>query len=297
MIKIEIDPGAGFCFGVDEVIKTAEAQLQNGQVLYGLGDMVHNAAEMKRLQGLGLKTIDHGQLTSLPPGKVLFRAHGEPPETYITAEKHGVEIIDGTCPIVARLQKKLKKAYDDMDHSKEQLVIFGKSDHPETIGLMGQVNGDAIVMSSVEGISSIDPEKRVLLFSQTTMDPERFKEVERALKDYLRNVSGEAKYAHFKSDCSICGQMKKRKPGLSRFARNYDVMLFVSGKNSSNGKMLYEYCLSLNPVSYWISGKEEVEKQWFKGCNSIGISGATSTSREQLESVLEAVKKLTTSSH
>ncbi len=295
MIKIEIDPGAGFCFGVDEVIKTAEARLQNGEVLYGLGDMVHNAAEMKRLQVLGLKTIDHQQLTSLPPGKVLFRAHGEPPETYITAAQYGVEIIDGTCPIVARLQKKLKKAYDDMDHSKEQLVIYGKPDHPETIGLMGQVNGDAIVLSSVEGVSSIDPEKRVLLFSQTTMDPEQFKEMEKALKNYLRNTSKETKYAQFKSDCTICGQMKKRKPGLSRFARKYDLMLFVSGKNSSNGKMLYEYCLSLNPSTFWISEKEEIEKQWFEGCQSIGISGATSTSREQLESVMKQVKKLTLS--
>lgn len=295
MVKIEIDPGAGFCFGVEEVIKTAEMRLRNGEALYGLGDMVHNAAEMKRLQILGLKTIDHQQLTNLPPGKVLFRAHGEPPETYITAEQNGVEVIDGTCPIVARLQRKLKKAYDAMDHSKEQLVIFGKLDHPETIGLLGQVNGDALVLSSAEDVSAIDPDKRVWLFSQTTMDPERFKEVERALKDYLRKHSGEIKRSHFRSDCTICGQMKKRKPGLSRFARKYDVMLFVSGKNSSNGKMLYEYCKSLNPVTYWISDKEEVEKQWLEECRSIGISGATSTSRAQLESVLELVKKLTSS--
>ena len=295
MIKIEIDPGAGFCFGVDEVIKTAEMRLRSGEALYGLGDMVHNTAEMKRLQSMGLKTIDHKQLTNLPPGKVLFRAHGEPPETYITAKQNGLEVIDGTCPIVARLQRKLKKAYDSMDHSKEQLVIFGKPDHPETIGLLGQVDGDALVLSSVEDVLAIDPEKRVWLFSQTTMDPERFKEVEKALKDYLRKHSGEIKYSHFRSDCTICGQMKKRKPGLSHFARKYDVMLFVSGKNSSNGKMLYEYCKSLNPVTYWISDKEEVEKQWLKECRSIGISGATSTSRAQLESVLEQVKKLTSS--
>ena len=295
MKLIEIDPGAGFCFGVEEVIKTAETRLREGETLYGLGDMVHNAVEMKRLQTLGLKTIDHKQLTSLPPGKVLFRAHGEPPETYITAAQNGVEVIDGTCPIVARLQKKLKRAYDHMDHRKEQLVIFGKPDHPETIGLMGQVKGDAIVLSSVDGVSSINPDKSVLLFSQTTMDPEQFKEVERALKDYLRNASGKIKQADFKSDCTICGQMKKRKPGLTRFARKYDVMLFVSGKNSSNGKMLYEYCKSLNPATYWISDKEEVEKQWFAESESIGISGATSTSRQQLESVLEHVKSLTSS--
>ena len=277
------------------MIKTAEMRLRNGETLYGLGDMVHNAAEVKRLQILGLKTIDHQQLTTLPPGKVLFRAHGEPPETYITAKKHGVEVIDGTCPIVARLQKKLKKAYDEMDHGSEQMVIFGKPDHPETIGLLGQVNGDALVVGSVDEVSAIDPRKKVLLFSQTTMDPERFREVESAMKDFLRKNAGDSAYEHFRADCTICGQMKKRKPGLSSFAGNYDVMLFVSGKNSSNGKMLYEYCKSLNPVTYWISGREEVDKQWFETCESIGISGATSTSRAQLESVLEEVKKLTSS--
>jgi 4-hydroxy-3-methylbut-2-enyl diphosphate reductase len=257
--------------------------------------MVHNSEEVKRLQILGLKTIDHQQLTRLPPGKVLFRAHGEPPETYDTAKRNGVEVIDGTCPIVARLQKKLKKAYEAMDHRTEQMVIFGKPDHPETIGLLGQVNGDALVVSSVEEVTAIDPEKRILLFSQTTMDPERFSEVERALDKHLQKSSGERNYVHFRSDCTICGQMKKRKPGLSVFARRYQVMLFVSGKNSSNGKMLYEYCKSLNPATYWISGRDEVKKSWFDDCESIGISGATSTSRAQLESVLEEVKKLTAS--
>jgi 4-hydroxy-3-methylbut-2-en-1-yl diphosphate reductase len=295
MIKIEIDPGAGFCFGVEEVIKTAEMHLRNGEILYGLGEMVHNATELKHLQILGLKTIDHQQLTSLPPGKVLFRAHGEPPETYRVAKQNGVEVIDGTCPIVASLQRKLKKAYSTMDHSKEQLVIFGKPSHPETIGLMGQVNGDALVLSSVEDISLIDPEKKVWLFSQTTMDPEQFKEVEKALEDHLRKGEGERLNVSFRSDCTICRQMKKRKPRLEAFAPKFDVILFVSGKNSSNGKMLYEYCKSLNPVTYWIRGNEEIEKHWFDGCNSIGISGATSTSRAQLEKLRDHVIKLTSS--
>jgi len=295
MKKIEIDPGAGFCFGVEEVIKTAEMRLREGETLYGLGDMVHNAAEVKRLQQLGLKTIDHEQLNRLPSGKVLFRAHGEPPQTYETAKEHGVEVIDGTCPIVAKLQEKLKKAYETMDRSTEQMVIYGKPDHPETIGLLGQVNGDALVLSSVEEVSSVDPHKKVLLFSQTTMDPEHFKEVENSLKEYLQKNTGDKEYKHFRSDCTICGQMKKRKPGLSNFARNYDVMLFVSGKNSSNGRMLYEYCKSLNPATHCISSKEEVKKEWFDTCESIGISGATSTSRAQLESVMEEVKKLISS--
>lgn len=293
MKKIEIDPGAGFCFGVDEVIKTAEKHLRAGETLYGLGDMVHNAEEVKRLQGLGLKTINHQQLTKIPHGKVLIRAHGEPPLTYQTARKYGVELIDGTCPIVAGLQRKLKKTYDTMDRKKEQLVIFGKPDHPETIGLLGQVNGEALVVSSVEEVSAIDPFKKVWLFSQTTMDPESFKKVERALEKHLQTHAGDNSLFYFRSDCTICGQMKKRKPGLSAFATKYDVMLFVSGKNSSNGKMLYEFCKSLNPVTYWVSRQEDVEKEWFEDCESIGISGATSTSRAQLESVLEQIKKLT----
>ena len=293
MKKIDIDPGAGFCFGVEEVIKTAELRLRNGETLYGLGDMVHNAAEVTRLQKLGLKTIDHEQFKALPSVKVLIRAHGEPPETYRIAKLNGVEVIDGTCPIVAKLQKKVKKAYEQMDHSREQLVIFGKPEHAETIGLLGQVRGDALVVTSVEDVQKIHPDKRVLLFSQTTMDPEMFREVETAIRDRLQDGLQDPSYVKFRSDCTICGQMKKRKPGLSRFAGQHDVMLFVSGKNSSNGKMLYEYCKSINPSTYWISGREEVKKSWFEGYERIGISGATSTSRAQLESVLEEVRKLT----
>jgi len=295
MVQIEIDPGAGFCFGVEEVIKTAETHLRQGQVLYGLGDMVHNAAEVKRLQELGLKTIKHEDLTRLPPGKVLFRAHGEPPGTYQTARDHGVEIIDGTCPIVASLQKRIRKAYEKMDRLSDQLVIFGKADHPETIGLLGHVNGDAVVVSSLEDVANIDPSKNVWLFSQTTMDPYLFKEVEKALEAHLKKGPGALSSQSFRSNCTICGQMKKRKPGLSEFAPRHDVMLFVSGKNSSNGLMLFEYCKVLNPNTYWISTAEEVKKEWIEGHETIGISGATSTSRQQLESVQEKVKNLTLS--
>jgi len=295
MVQIEIDPGAGFCFGVEQVIKTAETHLRHGEVVYGLGEMVHNAAEVRRLQELGLKTIKHEDLTTMPPGKVLFRAHGEPPETYQMAKSHGVEIIDGTCPIVASLQKKIKRAYGEMDHQGEQLVIFGKADHPETIGLLGQVNGDAQVVSSVDDVATIDPSKNVWLFSQTTMDPYLYKEVEKALEAHLKKGSGALTRESFRSDCTICGQMKKRKPGLSEFAPRHDVMLFVSGKNSSNGQMLFEYCKMLNSNTYWISEAEEINKDWLLGQKTIGISGATSTSRQQLESVLGKVKNLTLS--
>ncbi len=295
MVKIVVDPGAGFCFGVDEVIRTAESLLKKGEQLYGLGEMVHNAEEMKRLGTLGLRTIDHSRMNVKKPGKVLFRAHGEPPSTYRLAKELGVDIIDGTCPIVARLQKKLNRVYDIMDHDSEQLVIFGKPDHPETIGLLGQVGGHALVVTTMDDIKKIDPDKNVFLFSQTTMDPDQFREMERGIKAFLKKGKVDRKTALIRSDCTICGQMKKRKPGLATFARKYEVILFVSGRNSSNGKMLYQFCRSLNPDTHWISGSDDLELAWLEGRRSIGISGATSTSREQLESVASQVRMLTSS--
>ena len=295
MIKVEIDPGAGFCFGVDQVIKTAETYLQHGEPLYGLGEMVHNPEEVQRLQALGLKTINHAELVELKPAKVLFRAHGEPPSTYELARKNGIEIIDGTCPIVSRLQEKLKRVHAALDHDSEQLVIFGKPEHPETIGLLGQVNGEAIVVSSTVDIPAIDRHKKVYLFSQTTMDPDLFKEVEKGLNEHLKGLSVKSGGGLYKSDCTICGQMKKRKPGLSDFAGKHELILFVSGRNSSNGKMLFEYCKSVNPNTYWITGSEEVDPAWIIGLETIGVSGATSTSMDQLEWVADKVRKLTVS--
>ncbi len=295
MVKIEIDPGAGFCFGVEQVIKTAESHLRQGAGLYGLGDMVHNSSEMQRLHSLGLRTISHSQLAELKPGRILLRAHGEPPSTYEMARALDIEIIDGTCPIVSHLQKKLKKVYDSMDRDVEQLVIFGKPDHPETVGLLGQVGGDAVVVGTREDISKIEPGKKVHLFSQTTMDPDQFRDVEEALNELLAAVPGPETGDVFRSDCTICGQMKKRKPGLSSFAGRHELILFVSGKNSSNGKMLYEYCKSVNPLTYWISGEKEIDPGWFQGISSIGISGATSTSKDQLESVMSHLERMTSS--
>ncbi len=288
---VEIDPGAGFCFGVDQIIKTAESRLKRGEPVYGLGEMVHNQGEVDRLRNQGLKTVTHEEIPGLSSGTLLFRAHGEPPSTYAVAASRPVEVIDGTCPIVLKLQEKIRKRYEAMDHRKEQLVIFGNRDHPETIGLMGQVGGDAVVISSPEEISMVDPLRGIHLFSQTTMDPDRFREVEEGLKSHLQVSESTG----FRSDCTICGQMKKRKPGLSAFARQHDVIVFLSGKNSSNGKMLYGFCRSINPETHWISGPGELDPEWFRGAASVGVSGATSTSREQLETVSKAVKKLVSS--
>ncbi len=291
-MKIEIDPAAGFCFGVERVIQDAEARLRAGETLFGLGDMVHNHGEMARLKSLGLQTIRHTDLPFLGSKKVLFRAHGEPPATYRLAGEHGVEIIDGTCPIVLRLQKRIRKVYELMDRTKEQLVIFGKSDHPETIGLLGQVEGDATVVSGSDDIGKIDPGKKVFLFSQTTMDPGQFIEVENAIRERLATGSGGKVATDFHSECTICGQMKKRKPTLSAFAAKFDLMLFVSGKNSSNGRMLYYFCREINPSTHWISGSGDIDPDWFDGVRTVGISGATSTSREQLEQIRQHVFRM-----
>jgi 4-hydroxy-3-methylbut-2-enyl diphosphate reductase len=292
MIKIELDPGAGFCFGVDQVIKTAETYLAKGEILYGLGEMVHNGQEVSRLSKLGLRSIKHSELDTVSSVKVLFRAHGEPPSTYRRAREKGIEIIDGTCPIVSRLQERIRAVFTAMDHQKQQLVIFGKQKHPETIGLLGQVEGNAVVVSSTADIPEIDPSKEVLLFSQTTMDPDQFLEVEESIRAYLDPNKLRSDRELLKSSCTICGQMKKRKPGLAAFARNHDLILFISGKNSSNGKMLYEYCATINPDTFWISGADEINPAWFSNVGSVGISGATSTSMDQLQAVSEQVKKL-----
>ena len=285
MLEVEVDPGAGFCFGVEQVMQTAENRLEKGEKLYGLGQMVHNGQEMERLHRMGFHTISHEDLKDLEGVQVLFRAHGEPPSTYRLAEEYKLQVIDGTCPIVLKLQQKIKKTYASMDPEKEQIVIFGKLEHPETIGLLGQVNGDAVVLGSPGECHLVDPVKSVFLFSQTTMDQDQFREVERRLKEQ----SGNLESAFFKSACTICGQMKKRKPGLQVFALKHDVVVFVSGKNSSNGKLLLEFCRTINERTYWVSRKEDIQKAWFEGAGSIGISGATSTSRRQLEEVAKHI--------
>lgn len=291
MVKVEVDPEAGFCFGVEKVIGTAERMLGRGEEVYGLGEMVHNSEEMRRLKEKGLRTISLENLAGIGAASVLIRAHGEPPSTFRLAVELGINIIDGTCPIVTRLQQKIRKLYGSMDHDTEQLVIFGKEGHPETIGLVGQVDGDATVVSNPGDVARIDPSRRVHLFSQTTMDPDLFREVEKAIREHITVASGQSLH----SSCTICGEMKRRKPALREFARSNDVIVFVSGKTSSNGRMLFEFCRGVNPRTYWISSKEEVDPGWFSGASSVGISGATSTSPEQLNSVAGHVEKLTRS--
>ena len=281
MRTVEIDSSAGFCFGVEKAIDLAEQNLAQGEEVFGLGDMVHNDKEIDRLHAKGLKTIEVSDFKDISSGKVILRAHGEPPETYRLAEAHNIEIIDATCSIVKKLQQKVKTAYENMDPEKEQIVIYGKEGHAETIGLMGQTDGKAILITDPDWLNEVNKYKSIILFSQTTMDPERFQEVEKNLTE-LTKILGKTE---LKSECTICNQMKRRKPELMKFSRKHDTIIFVSGKQSSNGAMLYKYCKRHNSKTYWISSVDEIEQNWLTGNGSIGVSGATSTPQWQLEKV------------
>ena len=285
---VEIDPFAGFCFGVENAINIAEQNLSNGGEIYGLGHMVHNEAEIDRLDQLGLKTISSVDFQDIKSRKVIFRAHGEPPSTYKLAGEHNIDIIDATCPIVASLQKKISKRYCELNKSREQIVIFGKTGHPETIGLVGQTNGEAILITDPSDLSAIDMGKDIYLYSQTTMDPDEFTKVE----ENIRKNSKVLEKSTLASDCSICGQMKKRKPELKKFASKHQLILFLSGKKSSNGKMLFNYCKQLNSQTFWIHSIEDINPEWVNIEGSIGVSGATSTPSWHLQEIKEYLESL-----
>lgn len=288
--KIEIDPSAGVCFGVEKAIARAEEKLREGKEVYGLGEMVHNDQETGRLAALGLKTISVADLDKIGPVPVILRAHGEPPSTYATAAAHHIELIDATCPIVTSLQQKIRNRFETLDRQKEQIVIFGKKGHPETIGLMGQTGDQAVLVTDPGKIDEVDPQKKIYLYSQTTMDPDQFD----VLKKNLEALAATAAASKPESTCSICNQMKRRKPDLKKFALSHDHVVFVSGKNSSNGAMLFNYCRQFNKHSFWINSVEEIDPLWFSDEGSIGISGATSTPVWQLEMVRKYLAALET---
>ncbi len=285
---IAIDPSAGFCFGVEKAITTAEAMLSRGETVYGLGAMVHNEEETGRLDRMGLRTISTDDFAGIAPARVILRAHGEPPSTYEKALSHHIEIIDATCPIVTRLQKKIRKRYLALDRDHEQIVIYGVAGHPETIGLMGQTNGEAVLVTDPDETRRVDPAKRIFLYSQTTMDPDRF----HLLEERLGEIAGVSERTGLVANCSICNQMKRRKPDLKKFALKHDMVIFVSGSLSSNGKMLFEYCKKQNSNSQWIRSVEDIDPAWVQTEGSIGISGATSTPLWQLEQVKAHLESL-----
>ncbi len=286
-MKIEIDQKSGFCFGVTRAISKAEEELaREDEPLYCLGAIVHNGKECKRLQELGLITINHSEMQELKSKKVLLRAHGEPPQTYEMAKKNETKIIDATCPVVLRLQGLIKKEYDEAGNTQKQIVIFGKNGHAEVLGLVGQTDGTAIVIESPEEASRIDLNKDICLFSQTTKPLKEFQEI---VQYFQENIHPDAKFIFYDT---ICRQVANRMPHIRNFATKHDVILFVCGKDSSNGSVLYGECKDVNARSYMIDSAHDIQAEWLTNCDSIGICGATSTPKWLMEECKVRIEQL-----
>ena len=294
-LLIEIDEGSGFCFGVTTAIKKAEEELAKGGTLYCLGDIVHNAVECERLRRLGLVTINHEQFAQLHDVRVLLRAHGEPPETYETARRNNIEIIDATCPVVLQLQKRIKRQYLSTNSDSKStsvnakvpvpvnIVIFGKPGHAEVLGLVGQTAGHATVIENIDDARRLDFNHDIYLYSQTTKSLDEF---QRIVKYIETHISPEATFRRFDT---ICRQVANRIPSIAAFASRHDVVLFVSGRKSSNGRVLFNQCLSVNPRSYQIEGPDEINREWLVDARSVGICGATSTPKWLMEQCQEHI--------
>ena len=278
-LQVEIDDNSGFCFGVVYAIQMAEDILDETGQLFCLGDIVHNDEEVTRLKNKGLKIINHEEFDTLRDATVLIRAHGEPPETYKKALDNNIELIDASCPVVLKLQNRVREAYN----ADEQIIIYGKHGHAEVIGLKGQTNGDAIVIESFDELDNIELPKKVQLFSQTT---KRTKNLY-ALRDLLKSKNVEVDF-----NDTLCRQVSNRDIQLRDFATRFDKIVFVSGKKSSNGKVLFDVCKDINPNTYFVSSKEEIQKDWFKEGDSVGICGATSTPQWQMNEVKETILSL-----
>lgn len=286
---VEIDDKSGFCFGVVTAIRKAEDELAAAGSLYCLGDIVHNGNEVERLERIGLRTITHDGMARLHDVKVLLRAHGEPPSTYALARRNGIEIIDATCPVVLRLQQRIKEAFDTpVDGRRKQIVIYGQRGHAEVLGLVGQTEGSAIVVETVDDIERIDFSSDVYLYSQTTKSIEGFHSMIAAIEERLLAP------ARLYSFDTICRQVAGRVEHLREFAARHAVIIFVAGAKSSNGKILYNHCREVNARSYQVSDDSGVQASWLADASSIGICGATSTPRRLMEQVRERVYNLLT---
>ena len=289
-MKITIDTYSGFCFGVVYAIEMAESILKNEGSLYCLGDIVHNNKEVERLNALGLKIIDHNDLHDLKDCKVLIRAHGEPPSTYELALKNNIQLLDASCPVVLKLQHQIKGGYEEIKQIDGQVIIFGKQGHAEVVGLLGQTNNNAIVVASFEDLEKIDFNKSIYIYSQTTKSPKAYQEITLEIEKRVK-MSTNTNIKYIVND-TLCRQVSGREPQLKQFSTLNDVVIFVSGKKSSNGKMLYESCKNENQNSHFISDIDELNPDWFLGVNSVGICGATSTPRWLMESVQKAIEKI-----
>lgn len=285
MTKVEIDNGSGFCHGVVTAIQKAEEELQKGETLYCLGDIVHNNREVERLRDLGLITIDHDQLQKLHDAKVLFRAHGEPLQTYEIAQRNHIQIIDATCPVVLSIQRRIKKEYDLSDGRNKQIVIYGKNGHAEVLGLAGQTEGKAIIIEHPEEVNKLDFNHDIRLYSQTTKSLNEF----RTIVEYIRqHISPKATFEYYDT---ICRQVANRIPNIRKFAASHQLIFFVGGKKSSNGKVLFNECLQVNPNSHFIDRTEAIDEKLLYNVESIGICGATSTPGWLMEEISAAIQK------
>ena len=285
-MTIEIDQSSGFCFGVTRAIGKAEEELAKEEQLYCLGDIVHNGKECNRLGQMGLVTINHQQMQDIHDTKVLLRAHGEPPSTYALARDHSINLIDATCPVVLHLQERIKKEYDADPEHKKQIVIFGKNGHAEVLGLVGQTEETAIIIESAEEVKKLDFNRDICLYSQTTMPLDEF----RKIMEYVeQHISPEATFTYYDT---ICRQVANRMPNIRSFALKHDAVLFVCGKKSSNGRVLFNECKKANPRSYMIDTANEIDICWLQGCESIGICGATSTPKWLMEECKVRIEEL-----
>ena len=282
-MRVEIDLESGFCFGVLSAIGKAEEELRRGDELYCLGDIVHNGIECERLQGMGLKTINHEQFSTLKGAKVLLRAHGEPPSTYSTAQRNGITLIDATCPVVLKLQQRIHHQYQELDPSTQQIIIFGQKGHAEVLGLVGQTDGTATVIESADDIDRIDFSKDIFLYSQTTKSASSYNQL---IEKIAQRLPSDRRFIH---NNTVCGQVSHRRENIREFASRHNVILFVSGRKSSNGKVLFNECLNVNPQSYMIEDKKDIDFSILEGAESVGICGATSTPKWLMEECREFI--------
>ncbi|MDB5274418.1 MAG: ispH [Chitinophagaceae bacterium] len=289
-LQTSIDKNSGYCFGVEFAIQMAEDEMATGEPLYCLGDIVHNAMEVERLSKKGLKVIDREQLEALSNCKVLIRAHGEPPETYALALKNNIELVDASCPVVLKLQNRVKNSFDDVEAKGGQIIIYGQQGHAEVIGLTGQTNEKAIVVTTEEDLDHIDFSKPVSFYSQTTKSTKGFYKMKDMIEERIKAQNGDTN--SFDANDSICRQVSNREPQLQKFSKENDVILFVSGKKSSNGKALYGVCKLENDRSYFVENEKEIDSDWFKAGDRIGICGATSTPMWLMKQVEEYINSL-----
>jgi 4-hydroxy-3-methylbut-2-enyl diphosphate reductase len=290
-VNVTVDKFSGFCWGVVRTIEIAEHELAEGEALHSLGEIIHNPMEIERLGEKGLGTIDKSDFERFRGSKVLIRAHGEPPETYKLAMEYGITIVDATCPVVTKVQERIRKFYLD----GYQVVIFGKKGHAEVVGLVGQTNGEAIVVKSEKELDEIRLDRKTVLFSQTTMDKPAFHALKDELKKRIKDLvvsSFEDEAVEFHAKDTICGQVSGRETKLREFAQANDVVIFVAGRHSSNGKVLFNIAKDENPKTYFVERSSEIQREWLDGAENVGVSGATSTPQWLMQQVKAALEQM-----